>query len=90
MYANLDSEKGALKTKLENGKESAYQSYFLAKICTQAPIPASAARHIAFANGMTRGCCKSFERLGFRQLVLRLSAEGQACCKSGAGCPRRG
>ncbi|MCD8201576.1 MAG: DNA polymerase I, partial [Clostridia bacterium] len=32
IYANIDSIKGAVKTKLENGRESAYMSYTLATI----------------------------------------------------------
>lgn len=38
VYAHLDEITGALHTKLENGKENAYFSKFLATINTQAPI----------------------------------------------------
>lgn len=38
VYENTENIKGALKTKLENGKETAYLSYFLATIDTNAPI----------------------------------------------------
>ncbi|MCD8206097.1 MAG: DNA polymerase I [Clostridia bacterium] len=38
VYENLESVKGALKTKLENGKDSAYMSYTLATIRRDADI----------------------------------------------------
>ena len=38
VYAHLEEIKPSLKTKLENGKESAYLSYELAKICTEVPV----------------------------------------------------
>ena len=38
VYENIDSIKGAVKTKLENDKEMAYLSYELAEIFTQVPI----------------------------------------------------
>ena len=41
VYANLEAIKPTLKNKLENGKESAYLSYQLAKICKEVPIPLS-------------------------------------------------
>ena len=86
VYANLDSEKGALKTKLENGKESAYQSYFLAKICTEAPIPASAAAY-RLRERDDAGLLQILERLGFRQLVSRLWPEGPPAVKAKPAVP---
>lgn len=41
IYANIDNIKGALQTKLMNGKENAYFSRMLATIDTQAPIDVS-------------------------------------------------
>ncbi len=41
VYANLDAIKPTLKTKLENGKDSAYLSYELAKICKEVPVSLS-------------------------------------------------
>lgn len=38
VYAHLDDLKPALRTKLENGKDSAYLSYDLAKICREVPL----------------------------------------------------
>ncbi len=38
VYENINNLKGAVKTKIENGKESAYLSYFLATINTEVPI----------------------------------------------------
>ncbi len=38
VYAHLEEVKPALRTKLENGKESAYLSYDLAKICREVPL----------------------------------------------------
>ncbi len=38
VYAHLEEIKPALKTKLENGKDSAYLSYDLAKICREVPV----------------------------------------------------
>ncbi len=38
VYAHLDEVKPALRTKLEAGRESAYLSYDLAKICREVPI----------------------------------------------------
>ncbi len=38
VYAHLEEIKPALRTKLENGKESAYLSYDLAKICREVPL----------------------------------------------------
>jgi len=38
VYAHLEEIKPALRTKLENGRDSAYLSYELAKICREVPI----------------------------------------------------
>lgn len=38
VYENIENMKGAVKTKLENGRDSAYLSYFLATINTDVPI----------------------------------------------------
>ncbi len=42
VYAHLGEIKPALRTKLENGKDSAYLSYDLAKICREVPLDLSA------------------------------------------------
>ncbi len=42
VYAHLSEIKPALRTKLENGKESAYLSYDLAKICREVPLDLNA------------------------------------------------
>ena len=38
VYAHLDEQKGALRTKLEAGRESAYLTKQVAEIWTDAPV----------------------------------------------------
>lgn len=86
VYAHLESEKGALKTKLESGRESAYQSYFLAKICTEAPISSSAADYRLRPRDDAE-LLRTLERLGFRQLVSRLWPDGPSAAGAAPDAP---
>lgn len=75
IYAHIDEVKGALKTKLLEGKESAYMSRELARIRTDTDIPCSfdeCARPKVFGPEVK----KTFEWMEFRSLLKRLPIVG--------------
>lgn len=75
IYAHIDEVKGALKTKLLEGKESAYMSRELARIRTDTDIPCSfdeCAKPKVFGPEVK----KTFEWMEFRSLLKRLPIVG--------------
>lgn len=84
IYENLDAKaiSAGLRTKLENGKESAYDSRFLATICREVPLGLSLADLVyegVHCDEMYRKCTE----LEFSQLIRKLNLlpcqEGGAC-----------
>lgn len=72
VYENLSPEnmKGKLFEKLQNGKESAYRSYFLATICRDAPIDFAPEKNLV--QPPKRGeLYDLFVRLEFRKFIER-------------------
>ncbi|MCL2177240.1 MAG: DNA polymerase I [Firmicutes bacterium] len=70
IYANLDDFKGALRARLENGKESAYTSLKLATINTFVYDKVSLA-DFKFSFPFKTETKQIFERLGFNSLIKR-------------------
>ncbi len=71
IYANLDQVKGAARTKLENGKESAFLSQTLAKIKTDLP-DSFKIENAATANMNFPAAEKLFRTLQFTTLIPKL------------------
>ncbi len=70
IYADIDNIKGSLKTKLEEGKESAYLSYDLAKIKTDVVLDVKfedTAVHLPFNANVVQ----IFRENGFRSLLSK-------------------
>ena len=75
VYAHIDEISGALRQKLEAGRDSAYMSLRLARIVTDAPLgvsPDSCALRFPFS-GRTR---EFFRELDFKSLVKRADLYG--------------
>lgn len=68
VYAHIDEIKGALQTKLINGKESAYFSYKLATIETHAPIQTELSDCV-FKNRYSQKVRSKFAELEFKSLL---------------------
>jgi DNA polymerase-1 len=73
IYANLDSIKGALHKKLEEGKESAYLSYKLARIVTDVPLELNLEKCVA-QDFDAAAVLELFRDLEFRSLTKLLVA----------------
>lgn len=72
IYANLEQMKGALRTKLEEGRESAYLSQKLSQILTDAPIEIDIKACVAQEYDPAE-VLKLFRELEFRSHTERLS-----------------
>ena len=72
IYNNIDKISGATKTKLENGKESAYMSRDLAKIMFDAPV--SLAEMPDFKFDCER-MIKGLKKLEFKSLIRKFAGE---------------
>ncbi len=71
IYQNIEEIKGSKKTKLENGKEDAYMSRFLAEISRKAPIDESISAYTLVPRDDDR-LIKLFTKLEFTSLIDRL------------------
>jgi DNA polymerase-1 len=71
IYAHIEEIKGALRTKLENGRDSAYLSQKLARIVTDAPISLDLAACVAHDFDPT-AVLELFRQLEFRSLTTML------------------
>jgi DNA polymerase-1 len=72
VYANLEQMKGALRTKLEEGRESAYLSHKLSQIVTDAPIQIDIKACVAQEYDPAE-VLKLFRELEFRTFTDRLA-----------------
>ncbi len=71
IFAHIDEIKGSKRTKLENGREDAYASRFLAEIVKNAPISESINDYAVLARN-DNGLIDLFTRLEFTSLIGRL------------------
>lgn len=71
VYSNLASIKENTQKKLSDGRDSAYESYFLARINTAAPIDTATSSYSVRRRDDGR-LHELLERLGFRRLIERL------------------
>ncbi|MCZ2113236.1 MAG: DNA polymerase I [Anaerolineae bacterium] len=74
LYAHIDDIKGALKQKLEDGRDSAELSYKLARIVTDAPIEVELTDCVTGDFDAT-SVLSIFRELEFRSLSQKLAAE---------------
>ena len=74
VYEHLDQIKGSLHDKLEAGKESAYQSRFLAEICRNVPIPEDPEAY-AFSGADADALRELYTELEFRKFLEQLENE---------------
>ncbi len=72
IYDHIEELKGAVKTKLENGKENAYLSYKLAMIITDAPITLDIDACVT-KEYEVGGVSELFRELEFRTLTNRIA-----------------
>lgn len=72
IYAALDQQKGALKTKLETDRENAYRSRMLAEILVDIPLPAEPRLTLGDVN--TAALSRRLEELELHSLVRQLAA----------------
>ena len=83
IYNNIDKITGATRKKLEEGKESAYMSYKLAKIMTDAPVELARIPEFKIDKEKVMGELKKLE---FGSLIRKygreLSAEGSSAKKA--------
>jgi len=83
IYNNIDKITGATRKKLEEGKESAYMSYKLAKIMTDAPVELAQIPEFKIDKEKVMGELKKLE---FGSLIRKygheLSAEGSSAKKA--------
>lgn len=68
VYKHIDEIKGSTKTKLEEGKENAQMSYFLAKIMTDAPVVLEDLPELVIDKGRV---IEALKKLEFRSLIGR-------------------
>lgn len=80
VYAHADEVKGALGNKLRDGKQSAYDSKFLATICTTAPIGVSA-EDCAYNGADIPALREIYTRLGFSKYLEKLADEPAAAAE---------
>ncbi len=72
IYAALDQQKGALKTKLETDRENAYRSRMLAEILVDIPLPAEPRLTLGDVNAAA--LARRLEELELHSLVRQLAA----------------
>lgn len=77
IYAHIDEIKGSKKTKLENGREDAYMSRFLAEISKSAPVPENIEEYRILPRNDGE-LISLFTKLEFTSLIGRLSLEKPA------------
>lgn len=84
IYENLDTKSisAGLRTKLENGKDSAYDSRFLATICREAPLGLSLS-DLAYTGVHCDEMYKKCVELEFSQLIRKLNL---LPCRDGESC----
>jgi DNA polymerase I len=73
IYAHLDEIKGAMQTKLRDGREAAYLSYKLARIVTDAPVTLNLEACVSQEFDAT-AVLELFRELEFRTFTDRLAA----------------
>jgi DNA polymerase-1 len=71
IYEHLDELKGAVRKKFENGRDSAFMSYELARVQTDLPLPLHLPDCVTQDYNLN-SVVPLFEELGFRSLVDRL------------------
>lgn len=71
VYENIDKLKGAMRKKLEAGKESAYMSRELAQIMFDAPVKLAELKDFCFDKEKV---VKALEKLEFRSLVRKMGS----------------
>ena len=77
IYAHIDEIKGGKKTKLENGRDDAYMSRFLAEISKNAPVPENIEEYRILPRNDGE-LISLFTKLEFTSLIGRLSLEKPA------------
>ena len=77
IYAHIDEIKGGKKTKLENGRDDAYMSRFLAEISKSAPVPENIEEYRILPRNDGE-LISLFTKLEFTSLIGRLSLEKPA------------
>ena len=77
IYAHIDEIKGSKKAKLENGREAAYMSRFLAEISKSAPVPENIEEYRILPRNDGE-LISLFTKLEFTSLIGRLSLEKPA------------
>ena len=85
VYEHLDEIKGAARAKLESGKESAYESRFLARIVTDAPISSDADDYLLRERD-DNALYDIFTELEFSNLITGMSLKKSAVSAAECEC----